>query len=171
MMNDFSRKAAITFLLLALLMITLDAGAITVDRSPPASSAKTWQQATPVEKVQFICGITAVVVFFIAEVWFIVAGFKASVGWGLFMLFIGGFRSIFAVLALLGWLAWWAFMLQQKQAIQLPMIIGGVILLFMGGGAILFITRHWNEAKRPFKMMMLGIVLTAAVVALQFAKA
>jgi hypothetical protein len=169
-MNSFFRTAAVALLLVSLLLVTLDAGAITVDQSQPAAQPKTWQQATTVEKIQFVCGVSAVVFFFVAEVWFIVAGFKASVGWGLFMLFIGGFRSIFAILALLSWLVWWATMLQAKQAIQLPMIIGGIFLLFMGGGAILFVTRHWDVARGPFKTMMLGIVLIAVVVGLQLSK-
>jgi len=169
-MNSFFRTAAVASLLAALLLVTPDAGAITVDQSGAASPAKTWQQATTVEKVQSVCGISAVVVFFIAEVWFSVAGFKASVGWGLFMLFIGGFRSIFAILALLSWLAWWAVMLHAKQAIGLPMIVGGLVLLVMGGGAILFMVRHWEHARRPLEVMAFGIVLVLVIAGLQLAK-
>jgi hypothetical protein len=43
-------------------------------------------------------------VWFFAKIWFIVAGFEISVGWGLFMLFIGGMRSLFVVIGCVVWL-------------------------------------------------------------------
>jgi len=168
--NAFVRTVALFSLFASLFLVPIQAGAIAVDQSKPAVPSKSWQQMTMDEKIQFDCAVTAAVVFFIAEIWFIVAGFKVSVGWGLFMLFIGGLRSVFAVIALLVWLVLWGAMLHEKQAVELPMIIGGIILLFMGGGAILFMVRHWDQARGPFKTMMFGIVLIAVVVGLQARK-
>jgi hypothetical protein len=117
-----------------------------------------------------VCALSAGVSFFVAEVWFIVAGFKTSVGWGLFMLFIGGLRSIFAALAMIGWMIQWVWLTHQSRPFQVPGLILGGFVIIAGTGAIVFITRHWEQARRPLAVMGLGIVLILAAVGLQFAK-
>jgi hypothetical protein len=49
-------------------------------------------------------------------------------------------------------------------------LVLGLFVLFAGTGAIIFITRHWDQARRPLAMMVLGMVLILAAVGLQFAK-
>jgi len=44
--------------------------------TPVAMAGQTWAQKSTVEKVQLICALSALPVFFVAEVWFIVAGSK-----------------------------------------------------------------------------------------------
>ncbi len=100
---------------------------------------------------------------------FIVAGFKTSVGWGLFMLFIGGLRSIFAALAMIGWMVQWMLLTHQGKPFQLPTLILGGFVVFAGTGAMVFIVRHWDQARRPLAVMALGVILALAAVALQFA--
>jgi len=168
--NRFFRTAAIFCLFVSLFVAPLQAGAITVDQSKPASRSVSWEQMTGVEKVQFSCALTAVVMFFVAEIWFIVAGFQASVGWGLFMLFIGGTRSIFAALVMILWLVHWqAITGDMPPFAAAKMVLVGYVV-FAGTGAIIFFTRHWEHARRPFSVMAFGIVLILAVVGLQMVR-
>ena len=134
------------------------------------TQGKTWQQMSVVEKVQTLCAISAVIVFLVAEVWFIVAGFKTSVGWGLFMLFIGGMRSIGAALVMIAWMIRWATVTQQSGPLRLPMIIAAAYVVFAGCGAILFIVRHWEQARKPLAVLGLGILLISAFLGLGLVK-
>lgn len=138
--------------------------------TPVTMAGKTWAQKSTVEKVQLICALSALPVFFVAEVWFIVAGFKTSVGWGLFMLFIGGLRSIFAALAMIGWIIQWVWLTHQSKPFQIPGLILGGFVVIAGTGAIIFIVRHWQQARKPLAVMSIGVLLILAVLGLQFIK-
>ena|SRR5882724_3189022 len=134
------------------------------------SQGKTWQQMSTVERIQFACIVSAVISFFVAEVWFIVAGFQTSVGWGLFMLFIGGMRSIGAVLAIIGWMIMWTKITRQSEPFHLPIMIGAVYVIFSGCGVIIFIARHWDQARKPLAVMSIGVLLILAVLGLEMTK-
>jgi hypothetical protein len=136
----------------------------------PITNGKTWTQMSPVEKVQMVCVLSVLPVAFIAEIMFIVAGFKSSVGWGLFMLFIGGMRSVFVALGMIVWMVQWMLLTHDHESVKLPSLIFGSFVLFAGGGAIIFMFRHWEHARKPLAMMGLGAVLILTVLALQFAK-
>jgi len=157
------------FLAMLLMVVTLHAQPV----SSPAQSkvpGKTWGQMSSVEKGQFVCAMSAGVAFFVAEVWFIVAGFKTSVLWGLFMLFIGGMRSIGAVLIMIGWMVQWSKITQQTEPFHLPIIICAVYVIFAGTGAIIFFIRHWNQARKPLAVMGLGVLFILALLGLGLAK-
>jgi hypothetical protein len=134
------------------------------------TQGKNWAQMTLVEKTQMVCALSVLPVAFVAEIMFIVAGFKTSVGWGLFMLFIGGMRSIFAALAMLGWMIQWMLLTHQREPLKVPGLILGGFIAFAGTGALIFIFRHWEHARKPLAAMGLGAVLILTVLALQFAK-
>jgi hypothetical protein len=151
-------------------VVPLQAETSGVATTPATKTGKAWAQKSTVEKVQLICALSALPVFFVAEIWFIVAGFKTSVGWGLFMLFIGGFRSIFAALAMIGWMIQWVWLTHQGKPFQIPGLILGGFVVIAGASAMVFITRHWEQARRPLAVMGFGVALILAVVALQFAK-
>jgi len=160
------------FLTMFLMVVPLQAespGAATTPATT-AMAGKTWAQKSTVEKIQLICALSALPVFFVAEIMFIVAGFKTSVGWGLFMLFIGGLRSIFAALAMISWMIQWVWLTHQSKPFQIPSLILGGFVVIAGTGAIVFIIRHWEQARRPLAAMAIGMVLILAVLALQFAK-
>jgi len=131
---------------------------------------KTWGQMSSVEKGQFICVVSAGVAFCVAEVWFIVAGFKTSVLWGLFMLFIGGMRSIGAILIMIGWMVQWSKITQQSETFHLPIIICWAYVIFAGAGAIIFFIRHWDHARKPLAVMGLGVLFILALLGLGLAK-
>jgi len=131
---------------------------------------KTWAQESPVEKVQLICALLLLPVFFVAEIMFVVAGFKTSVGWGLFMLFIGGLRSIFAALVMVGWMIQWALLTHQNKPFQIPELIISVFVISAGTGAIVFIISHWEQARKPLAMMGLGVSLILTILGLNFVK-
>jgi hypothetical protein len=160
------------FLTMWLMVVPLQAespGAATTPATT-AMTGKTWAQKSTVEKIQLICALSALPVFFVAEIMFIVAGFKTSTGWGLFMLFIGGLRSIFAALAMISWMIQWVWLTHQSKPFQVPGLILGGFIVIAGTGAIVFIIRHWTQARRPLAVMAIGMVLILAVLALQFAK-
>ena len=159
----------IGFLVLWLGAVSLHAQSAS-DSKPSNLPGKSWGQLSTVEKAQMICALSALPVFFVAEIMFIVAGFKTSVGWGLFMLFIGGMRSIFAALAMIGWMIQWVWLTHQGKPFQIPGLILGGFVVVAGTCAMVFITRHWEQARRPLVVMGLGVVLILAVVALQFIK-
>ena len=165
--------AGMLCLLVMLLLVAPSEGKAGGISTQPASSGapgKTWAQKSTVEKAQLICALSVLPVSFVAEIMFIVAGFKTSVGWGLFMLLIGGLRSIFAALAMIGWMIQWMLLTRQSEPFKVPSLILGGFVVVAGTGAIVFIIRHWERARRPLAVMGLGAVLILAVVALQFAK-
>jgi hypothetical protein len=173
-MNIYNSKLIVMVCLIGILFTWM--ATVSLQAQPAGTStsnnvkAKKWSQLSSVEKVQIVCGMFAALAFFVSEIWFIVAGFKTSVGWGLFMLFIGGFRSIFAALAMIGWIIQWVWLTHESKPFQIPsLILGGFVVIF-GTCALIFITRHWEQARRPLAVMGLGIVLILTVVALQFAK-
>lgn len=133
-------------------------------------SHKTWAQMSSVERIQFVCAMSGVLSLFVAEIWFIVAGFKASVGWGLFMLFIGGMRSIGAAVLMIAWMIQWVMLAHQREPLQLPLMILGGFVIFAGSGAIIFIVRHWQLARKPLAVLGLGGLLLLAAVGLDLAK-
>jgi hypothetical protein len=148
-------------------------GAISGIAKSPAKNLtvdKSWAQMSAAEKGQLICAISGALVLFVSEIWFIVAGFKTSVGWGLFMLFIGGMRSIAAAFVLIGWIVRWILLTRQSEPLQLPLALVAAFVVFAGGGAIIFIIRHWKQARHPLAMMGLGILLLAVVVGLEYVK-
>jgi hypothetical protein len=157
------------FLTIWLMVVTLHAQPVS---SPTQSKvpSKTWAQMSSVEKGRMVCAISAGVAFCVAEIWFIVAGFKSSVLWGLFMLFIGGMRSIGAAVLMITWMIQWTMLTHQSESFHWPMMILGGFVIFAGSGAIIFIVRHWDQARKPLAVMGLGVVLILAVVALQFDK-
>lgn len=160
----------ICILTLWFLVVPLRAETSRAVTTPATVTGKTWVQKSFVEKAQVICILSALPVFFVAEIWFIVAGFKTSVGWGLFMLFIGGLRSIFAALAMVGWMIQWMWLTHQNEPFQIPGLILGGFVVIAGTGAIVFITRHWGQARRPLAVMGLGVALVFVVLALELAK-
>ncbi len=168
------KAVAIAFWLMAVGLAVCPAQAATSGaKSSPANvltTVKSWSQMSPVEKSQFVCALAAVLVLFIAEIGFIVAGFKTSVGWGLFMLFIGGMRSIFAAVVLIGWIVRWMVLARQHELWQLPMLLTAAFVIFAGSGAIFFVVRHWRHARRPLALMGLGLCLLAVVAGLEYAK-
>jgi hypothetical protein len=159
---------------LALLLSTSpsqsEAAIISTQPANALTHGKTWQQMSVVEKVQTLCAISAVIAFLVAEVWFIVAGFKTSVGWGLFMLFIGGMRSIGAVVVLIGWMIRWTIITRQSEPFHLPITIAVAYVVFAGCGAVIFIVRHWEQARKPLAVMGLGILLILALLGLGLVK-
>ena len=160
----------VSVLMLAISFWTVSSNALAITAEPSnqsASGPKTWDQASTVEKVQFVCAVTAGFSFVVAEIWFIVAGFQASVGWGLFMLFIGGMRSIAAALVMVGWLFHLRSIDEHMPGVPLIQMILFAYVVFAGTGAIIFITRHWDHARGPVKTMVCGILLIAAVIGLQ----
>jgi hypothetical protein len=160
------------FLAMWLMVVPLQAESL-VDATTPATTAmtgKTWAQKSTVEKIQLICALSALPVLFVSEIMFIVSGFKVSTGWGLFMLFIGGLRSIFAAVAMISWMIQWVWLTHQSKPFQVPGLILGGFVVMAGTGAIVFIIRHWDQARRPLAVMAIGMVLILAVLALQFAK-
>ncbi len=171
-MNRFVCKIILGIICLTFLAAPIQSWAASSTKSSisTVTSGKSWAQMTTVEKVQMISALSAGLLLFVAEVWFIVAGFKASVGWGLFMLFIGGMRSIGAAIAMIGWLIQWLLLTHQGKPLELPALILGGFVVFAGGGAIIFFIRHWKQARRPLAVMGLALVLLLVVVALQFAK-
>jgi len=136
----------------------------------PVTQGKSWAQMTLVEKTQMICALSVLPVAFVSEIMFIVAGFKTSTGWGLFMLFIGGMRSIFAALAMIGWMIQWMLLTHQGKPLDLPTMVLGGFVVFAGSGALIFIFRHWERARKPLAVMGLGAVLILTVLALQLTK-
>ena len=130
---------------------------------------KTWQQMSTVEKAQGISAILAVLIFFVAEIWFIVAGFQVSIGWGLFMLFIGGMRAVGAAIILIGWMVQWILLTRQTEPFHWPLMVVTLYVVFAGTGALVFFTRHWEQARKPLAVMAFGILLIIAVVGLSFA--
>lgn len=157
------------FLVMWLMVVTLHAQPV---NSPTQSKvpSKNWTQMSSMEKAQSVCVISGAITFFVAEVWFIVAGFKTSVLWGLFMLFIGGMRSIAAVLIMIGWMIMWTKITRQSEPFHLPIMIGVAYVIFSGCGVIIFIIRHWDQARKPLAVTGLGILLILATVALNFIK-
>ena len=156
------------FLTLCLMVVTLHAQPAT-SPAPGKVPGKTWAQMTLVEKGQFVCAMGACVAFFVAEVWCIVAGFKASAGWGLFMLFIGGTRSLCAAVYMIAWMIRWTMFTHQGEPFQLPMMIMTAFVVFAGSGAIVFFVRHWDKARKPLAVMGLGVLLILALVGLGLA--
>jgi hypothetical protein len=126
------------------------------------TAGKTWAQA--------IWVLVAMLTLFVAEIWFIVAGFKTSVGWGLFMLFIGGLRSLFAALAMLGWLVQWIWITHSGGIFKAPALVLAVFVVFAGTGAVLFICRHWDRARKPLLVMVTAFLMVAPAVGLEFLK-
>jgi hypothetical protein len=157
------------FLAVLLMAVSLHAQPVSSPLQGKAPS-KTWGQMSSMEKAQSVCVISGAITFFVAEVWFIVAGFKTSVLWGLFMLFIGGMRSIAAVLIMIGWMVQWAKITRQSETFHLPIIICAAYVIFAGSGAIVFFVRHWNQARKPLAVMGLGILLFCVFAALEYAK-
>lgn len=173
-MKKYASKLKATFCLICFLFMWLTAVSL---HAQPASDSKSnnvpgkrWAQLSSVEKAQMICALSALPVFFVAEIMFIVAGFKTSVGWGLFMLFIGGMRSIFAALAMIGWMIQWVWLTHDGKPFQIPGLILAGFVVVAGTCAMVFVTRHWEQARRPLAVMSFGVALILAVVALQFAK-
>jgi hypothetical protein len=157
------------FLAMWLMVVTLHAQPVnssTQNKVP----GKTWGQMSTVERIQFVCIASAVITLFVAEVWFIVAGFKTSVLWGLFMLFIGGMRSIGAVLAMIGWMIMWTKITRQSEPFHLPIMIGAAYAIFSGCGVIIFLVRHWDQARKPLAVMSIGVLLILAVLGLEMTK-
>ena len=173
-MNSFNPKIiarTLCLLVWLLLVVPVQSHAAITPTAATISitHGKTWSQLSTVEKVQTVCILLVLPVAFVAEIMFIVAGFKTSVGWGLFMLFIGGLRSIFAALAMIGWMVQWMLLTHQGKPFQLPTLILGGFVVFAGTGAMVFIVRHWDQARQPLAVMALGVILALAAVALQFA--
>lgn len=128
---------------------------------------KPWNQQSPVEKIQLICVLSYLLAFFTAEIMFIVAGFRTSVGWGLFMIFFGGGRSLFAALVVIVSIIAWTKVTHQDK----PHLILGLILLACAGtGVIIFIIRHWEEARRPLAVTFLSVILALITLTLNSAK-
>jgi hypothetical protein len=105
-----SVMVCILFLLNLALPTQIEASGFSAQTANPVAHSQTRAQMTTAEKGQMICALSGALVLFVVEIWFIVAGFKASVGWGLFMLFVGGMRSIFAALAMIGWIVRWIWL-------------------------------------------------------------
>ena len=173
-MNIFATKVKASICLIGFLVLWLGAVSLHAqsasDSKPNNVPGKSWGQLSSVEKAQMICALSALPVFFVAEIWFIAAGFKTSVGWGLFMLFIGGMRSIFAALAMIGWMLQWVWLTHEGNPFQIPGLILAGFVVVAGTCAMVFVTRHWEQARRPLAVMAFGVVLILAVVVLQFAK-
>jgi hypothetical protein len=139
------------------------------------TNGKTWTQLSAVEKAQAVCIVVAVVALPVAEIWFIVAGFQTSVPWGLFMLFIGGIRSLFMVLGFVSWVVQWLVWTRSLDMLRLQpmswvMGIAVLYLAFGAGGITVFIFRHWKQARPPLTVLALAVVLVLAAVVLEFAK-
>jgi hypothetical protein len=164
----------LVLLTLVLLVVPNEVGAATTnEQSSPniVTHVKNWSQTTPMEKAQHVCVLAALLLVApVAEIWFIVAGFQVSVGWGLFMLFIGGMRAIFAALAMLGWMVRWVWLTHLKEPVQIPGLILGLFVVIAGTSAIIFITRHWEQARKPLAVMSLGVILVLVALAMEFVK-
>ena len=124
---------------------------------------------TTKEKAQFVCAMSGGLALLVSEVWFIVAGFQVSVGWGLYMLFFGGLRSLLSILAVIGWMYHLGKLTHMEEFWRTPEIIASAYALFTAVFGIVFITRHWKEAKPPLKVALLGILAFGVVIALEFA--
>jgi hypothetical protein len=173
-----TKVAAIAIVIFALWLAALPVQGQTSGAStspmPSIAHGKAWQQMSAVEKVQTVCAFCGEISFLVAEIWLIVAGFKTSVGWGLFMLFIGGFRSILAAIVGIGLIGWIFYFQKTSQTNALPfdavlIIIAGCFIC-AGGGTIIFIVRHWERARKPLAVMGLNLLLLCVVLGLAMIK-
>ncbi len=175
LLGKFRVRASLVALLALMFLAVPDLiGANTTSASLP-NHAKSWTQMTGVEKSQMVLLLSFGVTMCVAEIWFIVAGFKSSVGWGLFMLFIGGFRSVFAALAMIAWMVQWLWLTHDwsnsgSHPFKTGSLILGAFVAFAGIGALVFFTRHWEQARKPLGVMALGVILVLAAIGLEFVK-
>lgn len=180
-MNCFSRiiKMGTVFCFLTLMLAghSLQAGTSGSGGSPAntLTHGKTWGEMSPVGKAQMICAIGAGVAFCVSEIWFIVAGFQASVGWGLFMLFIGGMRSLFAVIGFVAWLVRWLVFthsldMLQHSPLNVELVIALIYVSFGGIGVLVFIFKHWDRVRKPLAVFSFGVVALFALAGLIYLK-
>jgi len=63
----------------------------------------------------------------------------------------------------------WILLTRQTEPFHWPLMVVTLYVVFAGTGALVFFTRHWEQARKPLAVMAFGILLIIAVVGLSFA--
>jgi len=71
---------------------------------------------------------------------------------------------------MIGWMIQWVWISHESKPFQIPSLILGGFVVIAGTGAIVFIVRHWQQARQPLAVMSIGMMLILAVLGLEITK-